>query len=70
MQSSPGLDNVKILIDFSKNLISHFESSLYADKKSYKNHGNTLNTSRVTVLQTRLKRERSLLCKHVFTHFL
>ena len=34
MQSSPGLDNVKILIDFSKNLISHFEGSLYADKKS------------------------------------
>ena len=45
MQSSPGLDNVKIPIDFSKNLISQFESSLYADKKSYKNHGNTLNTS-------------------------
>ena len=73
MQSSPGLDNVKIPIDSSKNLISHFESSLYADKKSYKNYGNALNTahtSRVTVLQTRLKRERSLLCKQVFTHFL
>ena len=32
MQSSPGLDSVKIPIDFSKNLTSHFESSLYADK--------------------------------------
>ena len=70
MQSSPGLDNVKTPIDFSKNLISHFESSLYTDKKSYKNHGNALNTSRVTVFQTRLKRERSLLYKQVFTHFL
>ena len=62
MQNSPDLDNVKIPIDFSKNVISNCESSLYANKKSYKNHGNALNTSRVTVLQTRFKRERRLLC--------
>ena len=51
---------MKIPIAYSKNLISHFESSLYADKKSYENHGNALHTSRVTALQTCLEREGSL----------
>ena len=60
MQSSPGLGHVKIPIAYFKNLMSHFESSLYVDKKSYKIHGNVLHTSRVTPLQTCLEREGSL----------
>ena len=37
----------------------HFESSLYAEKKSYQNHGDALHTSRVTALQTCCEREEA-----------
>ena len=39
---SPGLVCVEIPIAFSKNLISHFESLLYADQESYKKQGDVL----------------------------
>ena len=53
MLSTPCLDYVRIpVVLYSKNLSSFFESSSYADEESYKNHGDVLQTSRVTNLQT------------------
>ena len=60
MQSSPGLDHVKTPITYFKNLMSYFESSLYAKQRSYKNHDDALHTSRVTAPQTCRERERAL----------
>ena len=59
MQSNSGLDHVKIPVAYSKNLISYFESLLYADQKSYENSGDALRTSRVTAPRTCRERERS-----------
>ena len=60
MLASSVLDHVKIQIVYSKNLISYLESSLYADQKSSKNHGDALGTSRVTAPQTYREKEKNL----------
>ena len=51
---------------YSKNLISYFESSLYADQKSYENHGGVLQASRVTAPQICREKEGNLWYKEVF----
>ena len=59
MRSSPNLYHVKIPIAYSSNLISHFQSLLYADQKSYMSDGDDIHTFRVTTPQTCQEREEA-----------